>query len=147
MFFFVEHDLHQPLPFTAEFDLVVCCLVLEHIKDIDAFYKHVRGVLREQGRAILSLMHPVLFLKGTHARFTDPDTEEVVRVESGPHSVSEVVMAAVRAGFCLDQISEHSPSDELAERFPRAEKYIGWPMLVVQSLSVPSSSDEAPILQ
>ena len=138
---FIEHDLHQPLPFQAEYDLVVCCLVLEHIKDIDAFYKQIHDALRESGRAILSLMHPVLFLKGTQARFTDPDTEAVVQVESGPHSVSEIVMAALRAGFQLDQISEHSPSEELAARFPRAEKYIGWPMLVVQSLSVPASSD------
>ena len=35
---FVVHDLHEPLPFTAEFDLVVSGLVLEHIRELNGFF-------------------------------------------------------------------------------------------------------------
>jgi hypothetical protein len=43
-------------------------------------------------------------------------------------------MAAVRADFRLDNIDERAPDAEFAGHFPRAEKYIGWPMLVVLTL-------------
>jgi hypothetical protein len=46
-------------------------------------------------------------------------------------------MAAVRAGFHLDHLGEYAADADLAQRCPRAEKYIGWPMLVTLRL-VPS---------
>lgn len=131
---FVKHDLSTPLPFESEFDLLVCGLVLEHIRDLKTFYQHAACVLRDSGRAVISFMHSALFARGTQAHFTDPETEELVQVESGPHSVSDTVMAALNAGFGIENISEHSPDVGFSKRFPRAEKYIGWPMLVVQEL-------------
>jgi hypothetical protein len=43
-------------------------------------------------------------------------------------------MAAVRAGFRLDGVDEYAPDEAFAGRYPRAAKYVGWPMLVVLSL-------------
>jgi malonyl-CoA O-methyltransferase len=43
-------------------------------------------------------------------------------------------MAAVRAGSRLSEIVESSPDAEFAARYPRAGKYLGWPMLVVMEL-------------
>ena len=35
---FLVHDLRQPLPFPpANFDRVICCLVLDHVADVNAF--------------------------------------------------------------------------------------------------------------
>src|SRR5687768_8502138 len=49
---FIVHDLHEPLPFPGEtFDLVVSGLVLEHLRDLDAFFGEARRVLRPRGRA------------------------------------------------------------------------------------------------
>ena len=79
-------------------------------------------------------MHPAMFLRGTMARFTDPESGEVVVPGSFPHSVGAFVMAAVRAGFRLEAVDEFAPDAELAARFPRAEKYLGWPMLVLLRL-------------
>jgi hypothetical protein len=45
-----------------------------------------------------------------------------------------LVLAAVRAGFTLDHIGEHAADAEFAARYPRARKYVGWPMLVVLGL-------------
>jgi malonyl-CoA O-methyltransferase len=46
-------------------------------------------------------------------------------------------MAALRAGFVVDGIDECSPDEHFAELFPRAGKYVGWPMLVVLQVRVP----------
>jgi malonyl-CoA O-methyltransferase len=132
---FVAHDLHRPLPFAAEFDLVVSGLVLEHLRELGGFFAEARRVLKPGGRAVVSAMHPAMFLRGTRARFTDPESGEVVQPGSVPHSVAAFVMAAVRAGFRLTDVVEFAPDAEFAARVPRAAKYVGWPMLVVLSLA------------
>jgi ubiquinone/menaquinone biosynthesis C-methylase UbiE len=132
---FLCHDAHEPLPFDAEFDVVVSGLVLEHIRDLDAFFAEIRRVLVPGGRAVVSGMHPAMHLRGTQARFSDPETGEIVQPGSLSHSVSAFVMAALRAGLQLSDIVELSPDAEFAAHYPRAEKYVDWPMLVVLSLS------------
>lgn len=132
---FVVHDLHQRLPFAdASFDLVVSGLVLEHLHRLDGFFAEAHRVLRAPGRAVVSAMHPAMFLRGAQARFTDPVSGEKVQPGSVPHQICDFIMAATRAGFRLDAISEHAPDERLAAAHPRAHKYVGWPMLVLLDL-------------
>lgn len=141
---FLAHDLRQPLPFADhEFDRVVSGLVLEHLMDLEPFFAEVRRVLREPGRAVVSAMHPAMFLKGVRARFTDPATGAKVQPGSVEHSLGDFVMAAVRAGLRLEGIDERAPDAQLAARYPRAERYVGWPMLVVLSLGVSPTASAA----
>ncbi len=133
---FLAHDLHQPLPFPdAAFDLVVSALVLEHLCDLQAVFTEARRVLRRDGRAVVSAMHPAMFLRGSQARFTDPESGQVVQPGSLPHTLGDMVMAAVHAGFTPQAIHERAPDEAFAARYPRAQKYVGWPMLVVLELS------------
>lgn len=131
---FRAHDLHTPLPFGPEFDLVVSGLVLEHLRELDPFFVEVRRVLKPGGRAVVSAMHPAMMLRGTQARFTDPDSGELVQPGSVAHSVAAFVMAALRAQLTIENVEEIAPDAAFAERFPRAAKYVGWPMLVVLTL-------------
>ena len=132
---FLAHDLHQPLPFAdGVFDRVVSGLVLEHLHELDAFFAESRRVLRPGGRAVVSAMHPAMFLKGVQARFTDPASGEKVQPGSVAHTIGDFVMAAVRAGFALEGVDERAPDADFAARYPRAEKYVDWPMLVVLRL-------------
>ena len=131
---FIVHDLHRPLPFAGEFDLVVSGLVLEHLRELDGFFAGARQALKPGGRAVVSAMHPAMFLRGTQARFTDPASGELVQPGSVPHPIGAFVMAAVRAGFRVADVAESAPDAGFAARYPRAAKYVGWPMLVVLSL-------------
>jgi malonyl-CoA O-methyltransferase len=132
---FLVHDLHRALPFeAASFERVVSGLVLEHLHDLHFVFAEARRVLRPGGRAVVSAMHPAMFLKGVEARFTDPATGEKVRPGSIAHTIGDFVMAAVRGGFALEDVVERAPDAEFAVRLPRAEKYVGWPMLVVLTL-------------
>jgi malonyl-CoA O-methyltransferase len=134
---FVAHDLHDQLPFPSNsFDLVVSGLVLEHLGDLAGLFSESHRVLRSGGRAVVSAMHPAMFLRGSQARFTDPASGEVVQPGSLPHQLGEFVMAAVGSGFQLESIGEHAPDELFAARYPRAEKYVGWPMLVVMQMRV-----------
>ena len=138
---FIAHDLHEPLPLDdASFDAAVSGLVLEHIRDLDGFFAEVHRVLRPGGRAVVSAMHPAMFLRGSRARFTDPDSGEVVAPGSLPHPLGKFVMAASGSGFRLRGVDEHAPDAEFARRYPRAERYVGWPMLVVLTMQAHRSS-------
>lgn len=136
---FMAHDLHQPLPFDSEFELIVSGLVLEHLQAPEGYFREAHRVLKPRGRAVISAMHPAVFLRGTQARFTDPITGELVNPGSLPHSISAFVMAAVRAGFLLAHIAEYSPEAVFAAGCPQAQKYIRWPMLVVLTLNRPET--------
>jgi 2-polyprenyl-3-methyl-5-hydroxy-6-metoxy-1,4-benzoquinol methylase len=131
---YVVHDLHERLPFNTEFDLVVSGLMLEHLHELGGFFGEVQRVLKPNGRAILSTMHPAMFLRGTQARFTDPTTGELIQPGSYPHSISAFVMEALRAGFQIENVAEYSPDVFFAAQHSRATKYIDWPMLVMLSL-------------
>ena len=51
----------ESLPFAdGEFDAVVCCLVFEHIDDVDTALSEVARVLRPGGRFVFCLNHPLL---------------------------------------------------------------------------------------
>jgi len=133
---FIVHDLHQPLPLSdGEFDLAISGLVLEHLTDLAPFFVEMRRALKPSGRAVVTAMHPAMFLRGSQARFTDLESGELVQPGSVAHSVSDFVMAAVRAHFNISNIEEISPTVEFAARFPRARKYVDWPMLVVLQLT------------
>lgn len=129
---FLAHDLHEPLPFpSGAFDLVVSGLVLEHLHDLPGFFGESHRILRSGGRALVSAMHPAMFLRGSQARFTDPASGNVVQPGSLAHTVGDFVMAAVAAGLRMEGIDEYAPDAGFAARYPRAEKYVGWPMLLI----------------
>jgi len=132
---FIVHDLHSPLPLAdASFDLLISGLVLEHLREVSGVCREAHRVLRQGGAAVLSAMHPAMFLRGSQARFTDRASGQVVQPGSVKHQLSDFVMAAVRAGFHLENMAEYAPDAAFASRYPRAEKYIAWPMLVILKL-------------
>jgi ubiquinone/menaquinone biosynthesis C-methylase UbiE len=127
---FVVHDLAQPLPLPDRaFDRVLCCLVLEHVADLRAALYQLLRICRADGQVLVTCMHPAMVLKGIQARFHDPRTREDVRPESQDWVISDYVMAALGAGARIDALHEQAVDESLARRLPRAEKYLGWPML------------------
>ena len=132
---FLNHDLNQPLPLPdAAFELVLNCLVLEHIAEVDRLFAELARVCRRDGELWISVMHPAMVLRGVSARFTNPETGERTYPQSHPQQISDYVMAATRAGLRFAHMSEHAVDAELMERSVSAQRYAGWPMLLVMGL-------------
>jgi malonyl-CoA O-methyltransferase len=128
----VQHDLAQPLPLPhASFDLVLCCLVLDHISEIRTFFGELRRICRPRGAVVISVMHPAMSLRGVQARFVDPESGRRISPASVEHTMADYLTAAMSAGLVLKSISEHVPDAALLARSPRASKYAGWPMLLL----------------
>ncbi len=132
---FIEHDLARPLPLAdASFDRVLCCLVLDHIAELEALFVELRRICRPGGFVLASVMHPAMMLVGVQARFTDPKSGREVRPASVPNQLSSYVMAVTSAGLLFDRLEEHVVDEALIARSPRAAKYPGWPLLVLLRL-------------
>jgi len=137
---FRVHDLSEPLPWAdATFDGVVSGLVLEHLADLAGFFGEARRVLKPGGRAVISAMHPAMFLLGKQAQFSDPATGVKVRPGSIPHQIGAFILAALGAGFQVEGIRETAPDTDFIALNPRAAKYLDWPMLLVLELRAPSA--------
>ncbi len=138
---FVRHDLAEPLPLTdAAFDRVFCCLVLDHIAQLDPFFAELRRICRPGGWVIITVMHPAMSLRGVQARFIEPASGRRISPASQTHRMADYLMAARRAGLLLEHVGEHVADAALAQRSPRAAKYLGWPMLLTMKWAAADGS-------
>ena len=126
-----HHNFASPLPCDDQtFDHVVSCLVLEHIEDLQTFFSEANRVCKAGGMVYLTGMHPGMMLKGNEANFTDPVTGEEVRPKGYAHEISDFVNAIQTSGLKLVEMHEYNGTAALAKDFPKANKYLDWPMLV-----------------
>jgi malonyl-CoA O-methyltransferase len=134
---YIQHDLTKPFPqANGSFDRVISCLVLEHIPDLEHFFGELGRICRSDGKVVLTAMHPAMALRGAQARFIEPGTGRRVGPVSYTQKISDYLMAAKAANLRLDHISEHLVDAELVRKSPRAEKYLGWPMLLLMRFLV-----------
>jgi malonyl-CoA O-methyltransferase len=142
---FVHHDITARLPFgDGEFDLVLCALALEHVRELGAVFGEMRRLIREPerrrpagrpaGRIVISEMHPAMWLRGVSAHFHDPETGRDIRPASAGNQISDYVMAAVESGLAIERLAEFSIDEALVARSPRAAKHLGWPLLLLMTL-------------
>lgn len=89
----------------AAYDLIVCCLVLEHIQDLKHIFAEAARVLTPGGGFLIHELHPFKQYLGTQARF-DRGAESVT-VTAFTHHTSEFTNAAQQHGLKLIQLNEH----------------------------------------
>lgn len=131
----IQHDLKTGLPFPeASFDRVISCLVLDHVADLDSAFHEMRRVCRSDGFVVISTFHPYLAIHGSRARFIDRETGRRIQPESVDHDFSHYISALIQADFDVESICEHRVDEELAEKSPRAKKYLGMPLLLMLKL-------------
>ena len=102
-------------------------LVAEHLDSLalDLALCEVARVLKSGGRCILSALHPELTGEGQSARFIDPITGVRRHITTYHRTDKEYVEAAERAGLKREDARSLVVPAELAERFPRAARYVG----------------------
>jgi malonyl-CoA O-methyltransferase len=131
----VEHDLGDGVPLASgAFDLVTCCLVIEHLPDLDRIVAELARICRPGGRVVLSDFHPELMRRGYHARFRESPEGEKFQIHGAAHTVSDYVMAAVRVGLHIEHVSEHVVTEELTAKSRSAHKWVGEPLLLTLAL-------------
>jgi ubiquinone/menaquinone biosynthesis C-methylase UbiE len=127
----IEHDIATGLGLgDASFELALCCLVLEHLPNLDEMLAELARVVVPGGRVVIADFHPEMFRRGLHARFRPGPEAEKLQIHGIDHTISDYVMACVRAGLEIVEMAEYRMDQATAARSPSAGKYIGEPMLL-----------------
>jgi malonyl-CoA O-methyltransferase len=111
------------------FDAVVTALVLEHIADLDAFFRTAGRALNAGGNLFLSEIHPERIAGGTQANFVDAQTGEAVRLRSFAHAEADIVAGATRAGLCLAAQQDIVGDERLPRHNPDWARHTGRKMI------------------
>jgi len=99
-------DLTKRWPCADEaYDLIACCLVLEHITDLSHIFAEAARVLEPNGRFFINELHPFKQYQGTKARFEKE--METLEVDAFVHHISDFINAATANGLSLVQFHEY----------------------------------------
>lgn len=102
---FVVADLSQRWPCKQRaVDLIVCNLVLEHIRDLSFVFAEADRVLVEGGRCFISELHPFRQYQGTKANFQRD--QQTMEIEAFVHHLSDYTGAAAEARLSLTKMNE-----------------------------------------
>ncbi len=128
---FIHHALPAPLPADDNtYDAVLFALVADHMAELVHTLRELLRVTRPGGFGVMTVIHPAMNLKGITARFTDPADGREVRVAAFEHSFADYVMGLLHAGWIIEDIIEKKADEALVTQTRRAEKYLGWPLLL-----------------
>lgn len=126
----LQANLEQPLDFLLDtsFDIVICPLVMDYIKDWHSAFKELYRVLRPGGCLIFSMEHPYSkfdyhretsnYFNVELVKFTWRGFGKPVDMPSYRRPMSEVINPLLKAGFILEEILEPLPMQQFKEKAP-----------------------------
>jgi len=104
----------QRLPFRRHaFDVVVCALMLGHVRNLDAALTGIGEIVRPDGTLLISDFHPYATLRGWQRAFVDEASGREYAIEQYAHLFERYVGCLRALGFELEALRE-----PLYEGFP-----------------------------
>jgi ubiquinone/menaquinone biosynthesis C-methylase UbiE len=110
----------------ATFDGATCCMVLDHVAELAAFFAEAHRLLRPGGWLFVVDFHPFFMMRGVPTHF--PDGEAQVAIENHVHALRDFFQRAVAAGFAVEEFEERFVTDEWALAAPAYSKHVGLPV-------------------
>jgi SAM-dependent methyltransferase len=111
------------------YDLVIACLVDEHLADLAPLYAEAARLARPGGRFVLVGFHPhFIIASGMPTHFDDAESGEPVAIETHVHLLSDHVAAGRAAGLDLAALHERVVDDEWVALKPKWERFRDHPI-------------------
>ena len=108
---FVQADLLKEWEFTNQSaNLITSSLVLEHIQNLDFIFSEANKSLAENGLFYICELHPFKQYAGSKAQFEL--NNEVVKLETYVHHISDYLESATQSNFKLLELNEWFDDDE-----------------------------------
>ena len=122
-----ESDVASTPLTTATYDLVVACLVDEHLPSLDPLYREAARLAIAGGLFILVGYHPFFIMAtGMPTHYNSPSGEPLA-IETHVHLLSEHVAAAGQSGWQLREMKERLVDDSWIELKPKWERFRNHP--------------------
>jgi SAM-dependent methyltransferase len=123
----VEADVATTGLAASAYDLVISCLVDEHLPDLNPLYAEAWRLAKRDGLFVLVGYHPHFIMAFGVPTHFDNAWGEPVAIETHVHLLSEHVTAALEARWTLAEMHERVIDEEWLERKPQWERYRGHP--------------------
>lgn len=119
---FIEADLLKKWKFVNNsVDLITASLILEHIQNLDFIFSESNKSLAANGLFYICELHPFKQYAGSKARFEIND--EVVKLETYVHHISDYLESAAKNNFKLLKLNEWFDDEEKTE-LPRLISFV-----------------------
>jgi SAM-dependent methyltransferase len=124
----VEADLAQTGLDASAYDLVIACLVDEHLIDLAPLYDEAFRLARPGGLMVLVAFHPhFIMVSGMPTHYTNA-VGEPVAIATHVHLLSDHVTAALNAGWMLAELRERVIDSAWLALKPKWERFAGHPI-------------------
>jgi ubiquinone/menaquinone biosynthesis C-methylase UbiE len=111
----------------ARYDLLVMCLVDEHLERLEPTYCEAARLSTRDGVFVVIGMHPFIFMSGMPTHFND-DCGRPKAIETHVHLFSHHFTAAKAAGWRLQEAIEELVDDRWLQAKPKWEHLRGFPV-------------------
>jgi SAM-dependent methyltransferase len=115
----VEADVSDTGLESGAYDLVVTCLVDEHLADLSPLYAEARRLARPGGAYVLVGFHPHFIMASGMPTHYDSASGEAVAIQTYVHLLSDHVSAGLAAGWTLVEMRERVIDDAWLELKPK----------------------------
>ena len=112
----------------SAYDLVIACLVDEHLPDLRPLYREAWRLAKGEGLLVLVGFHPHFIMAFGVPTHFDSASGEPVAIETHVHLLSEHVTTALDAGWTLVEMREGVIDDGWLALKPQWERYQGHPV-------------------
>ena len=124
----VEADVTEPGLAPGSYDLVVACLMDEHLPDVRPLYRAAARLATADAHAVVVAYHPhFIMASGMPTHFTGRDGEPVA-ITTHVHLLSDHIMAGLEAGWTLAEIREGVIDERWLAVKPKWERFRGLPI-------------------
>jgi SAM-dependent methyltransferase len=113
---------------SGAYDLVMTCLVDEHLAEIEPLYAEAFRLARPGGTFVLVGFHPHFIMAAGMPTHFDSASGEPVAIDTYVHLLSEHVTAGLAAGWRLVEMRERVIDDAWLELKPKWERLRGQPV-------------------
>lgn len=113
---------------TSAYELVIACLVDEHLPDLRPVYLEARRLAKREGLFVLVGYHPHFIMAFGVPTHFDGESGEPVAIETYVHLLSDHVTAAHDAGWALAEMKERLIDETWLELKPQWKRYRGHPV-------------------
>jgi SAM-dependent methyltransferase len=124
----VEGDVAATGLESGAYDLVMTCLVDEHLAEIEPLYAEAFRLARPDGTLVLVGFHPHFIMAAGMPTHFDSASGEPVAIDTYVHLLSEHVTAGLAAGWRLVEMRERVIDDAWLELKPKWERLRGQPV-------------------
>ena len=115
----IEADVTETGLAAGTYDLVVACLMDEHLPDLRPLYREAARLATADAHAVVVAYHPHFIMASGMPTHYDSASGEAVAIETYVHLLSDHVSAGLAAGWTLVEMRERVIDDAWLELKPK----------------------------